>query len=145
MRRSNTLQNAGRAAAVTAEERFAHRVRLALDDSAARLPPGTLTRLALARKTALRAQPAPGARRAPVSELAAAGASEGSPRFGFARAGMVLSAIVLVGVCLAGLYQVEQDHRIQDLADLDSGLLNDDLPISAYTDHGFNAYLKQNP
>jgi len=143
MTRSNTLQAAGRAVAPTAEERFAQRVRLALDQTAARLPATTLARLALARKTALRAQPVPGARRAPASELVSA--SGGSPRFGFARAGMVVSAVLLVGVCLAGLYQIEQDHRIQELADVDSGVLNDDLPISAYTDHGFNAYLKQNP
>ena len=141
MNRSNTLQDA--AAAVSAEERFAHRVRLVLDRSAAGLPANTLERLALARKTALRAQPAAASRRVAVPELATA--SGDSSRFGFARTGLVVSAILLVGVCLAGLYQVEQDHRIQDLADVDSGVLNDDLPISAYADHGFNAYLKQNP
>jgi hypothetical protein len=132
--------------ATTAEERFVSRVRLALDESAAALPAPTLSRLALARKTALRAQLAPAVRapaRAPVSQLVTAG--DRSSRFGFARAGLVASAVLLVGVCLAGLYQFEQDRRIQDLADVDSGVLNDDMPISAYADHGFNAFLKQNP
>jgi hypothetical protein len=57
----------------------------------------------------------------------------------------VFSAIVLVGACLTGLYQFEQDRRIEDLADMDTAVLNDDLPISAYADQGFNAFLKQNP
>lgn len=128
----------------SAEQRFATRVRLALDESADALPPGTLQRLALARKAALRAQTLPQSRRAPVRELATAGVG-GSPRFGFARTGFVFSAIVLVGVCLAGLYQFEQERRIQELADTDTAVLKDDLPISAYADQGFNAFLKQNP
>lgn len=138
-------QGAGRPSAAAAEERFARRVRVALEESAAMLPAPTLARLALARKTALRAQRSPSVRRAPVSQLATADGGERSSRFGFARAGLVVSAVLLVGACLAGLYQVEQDRRIQDLADVDSGVLNDDVPISAYADHGFNAFIKQNP
>ncbi len=130
-----------------AVQRFAGRIRKALDESANALPQSTLERLALARKTALRAQTVPGLRRATVRPfvLAGAGASGGSPGFGFARTGLVFSAILLVAACLAGLYQFEQDRRIQDLADMDTAVLNDDLPISAYADQGFNAFLKQNP
>ena len=129
-----------------AERRFAARVCRALDQSADALPEATLQRLALARKAALRAQLLPSMRRAPVRQLVTAGAGMGdSSRFGFARTGVVFSVIVLVGACLAGLYQFEQDRRIEDLADVDTAVLNDDLPISAYADQGFNAYLKQNP
>lgn len=128
------------------ERRFAALIKLALDESASALPASTLERLAAARKTALRAQTFPNARAATVNQLAYAGGTTGSgDRFGFGRASLVFSAIVLVGACLAGLYSVEQDHRIQELADMDSGVLNDDLPISAYADQGFNAFLKQNP
>ena len=130
------------------ERRFVSLVKRALDESSAALPDATLERLALARKAALRAQPAASARRATVTQFAFAGGDggpAGGDRFGFGRAGLVLSAVVLVGACLAGLYQVEQDHRIQELADVDSGVLTDDLPISAYADQGFNAFLKQNP
>ena len=136
---------AGLSSAASAESRFVQRVRFALDESAAGLPESTLTRLALARKAALRAQTLPGARRAPVRESVLANAGGAHPRFGFARTGFVLSAVVLVGACLAGLYQFEQDRRIEDLADMDTAVLNDDLPISAYADQGFNAFLKQNP
>lgn len=132
--------------AADGERRFAALIMRALDESAGALPAATLERLALARKTALRAQKFPNARVATVDSLAYAGGVSGrGDGFGFGRASLVFSAIVLVGACLAGLYQVEQDHRIQELADMDSGVLNDDLPISAYADQGFNAFLKQNP
>jgi hypothetical protein len=129
-----------------AERRFVERVCRALDESANALPEATVTRLALARKAALRAQLLPEARRAPAHRFVLAGAGfDGSQRAGFARTGFVFSAILLVGACLAGLYQFEQERRIEDLADMDTAVLNDDLPISAYADQGFNAFLKQNP
>ena len=80
-------------------------------------------------------------------ELAQVNAVRGddSSRFGFARIGLVFSALLVVGACLTGLYQFEQQRRIEELADMDAAVLTDDLPISAYTDHGFNAFLKQNP
>lgn len=129
-----------------AEALFVARVRRALDASAGALPQATLARLALARKAALRAQVVPDLRLAPVTEWAGAGPSPGSSgRLGFGRASLVGSAILLVAACLAGLYQFEQERRIEELADVDSAVLNDDLPISAYADHGFNAFIKQNP
>ena len=132
---------------IDAERLFATRFCRLLDRSANALPQATLERLAIARKTALRAQAAPVARRAPVAALAFAGeaGSDGPGRFGFARTGLVLSMVILVGACLAGLYQFEQERRIEELADVDTAVLNDDLPISAYSDQGFNAFLKQNP
>ena len=130
-----------------AEDLFIARVRKSLDEGASALRPDVLARLELARKSALRAQRLPGAQVAPVTSAALAGGHglDGSPRLGFGRASVVVSTIVLVGACLAGLYQFEQDRRIAELADVDSAVLNDDLPISAYADHGFNAYIKQNP
>ncbi len=147
MKRSDLPYDSARpTAAATAESRFAARVREALDESADALPPATLARLALARKTALRAHVLPSTRRAPASRFVLASDDSGSSqRFGFGRTGLVFSAVVLVGACLAGLYQFEQDRRIEELADVDSAVLNDELPISAYTDQGFNAFLKQNP
>jgi hypothetical protein len=128
-----------------AEEIFVGRVCQALDETARALPQATLARLALARKAALRAQVVPNMRLSPVAERAPVASGGSSARFGFGRASLVGSAILLVGACLAGLYQFEQDRRIEDLADVDSAVLNDDLPISAYADHGFNAFIQQNP
>lgn len=129
-----------------AEHRFARRVCDALEASTAALPPATLERLAMARKAALRAQRVE-ASRVPAVDFAFAGRRGGRATggFGFARAGLVGSTLVLVAACLAGFYQVELQRRIQDLADVDSAVLNDDLPIAEVADHGLNAYLKQNP
>lgn len=132
-----------------AERRFAYRIRQALNESAADLPPATVERLATARKAALRAQKLPQPIRQPAwqPELARAGSGphDEEPRFGLARIGLIFSALLVVGACLTGIYQFEQQQRIEELADMDTGVLTDDLPISAYADQGFNAYLKQNP
>ena len=132
-----------------AERRFAYLIRQALNESAATLTPATLERLAMARKAALRAQKRPEPRRVAAwqGELAhvSAGRGDDSPRLGFARMGLVFSALIVVGACLTGLYQFEQQRRIEELADMDAAVLTDDLPISAYADHGFKAFLKQNP
>jgi Protein of unknown function (DUF3619) len=128
-----------------AEALFVARVRQALDESTAALPAGTLAKLALARKAALRAQPVPALRMSPVNAWATATVGPGSNSgFGFGRATLVASAVVLVAACLAGLYRFEEDRRIEDLADVDSAVLNDDLPIAAYADHGFNQFIQQN-
>ena len=134
--------------AADAERRFAYRMRQALNESAAALAPATLERLALARKSALRAQKNAEPRRIAAWQREFAYAHAGgddAPRSGFARIGLVFSALVVVGACLTGLYQVEQQRRIDDLADMDTAVLTDDLPISAYADHGFTAVLKQTP
>ena len=128
-----------------AQELFVRRLCHALDDAAGALPAATLERLALARKAALRAQHVPQMRMSPAAQLASPGLGGSSSRLGFGRASLVFTSIVLVGACLAGLYRVEQERRIEDLADVDTAVLNDDLPISAYADHGFNAFIKQNP
>ena len=128
-----------------AEQRFANKIRQALDESVASLPITALERLAMGRKAALRVQKfgAPARVFARESALADGGAS-GDTRFTFGRASFVFSLLLLVGGCLTGLFQIEQQRRIEELADVDVAVLSDDLPISAYADHGFNAFLKQN-
>ena len=127
------------------EQRFAYRIRQALNESAAAIPAAALERLAMARKTALRAQRSGASRHVLAGQAALAGSNGNrDTRFGFGRAGLVFSLLLLVGVCLTGLFQIEQQRRIEELADMDVAVLADELPISAYADHGFNAFLKQN-
>jgi hypothetical protein len=131
---------------IEAEERFAKRVIERLDGGLADVSGDRLERLAMSRKLALRAQktgrPALALLRRPAFGAGNGTLSlpQGRGRFGL---GVGLMAVVLA--CLFGIFQVEQQRRIEELADIDSALLSDDLPISAYADHGFNAYLKQNP
>lgn len=129
------------------ELRFAYKVKQALNESSQRLPAAQLERLAAARKAALHVQKPE--RRVAQSRLAllpvgAGGSLRLAPEPGFwSRLGLALSLIVLVGTSVVGLYRNEQDKRINDLAEIDTGVLVDDIPISAYADHGFNAYLKR--
>ncbi|MFX6226163.1 DUF3619 family protein, partial [Acinetobacter baumannii] len=43
----------------------------------------------------------------------------------------------------AGIYQHENAKRVSYLADIDAAVLSDELPLSAYLDHGFNAFLAE--
>jgi len=129
---------------------FAYRVRHALNETLDDLPAATTDRLAKARQMALarKKADAPLAVRVVKAELAAAGAGMGGlggfmAQFSwFNRAGVILSLLLLVAG-LSGVYHHEQQQRIEELAELDAAVLSDELPLTAYLDHGFNAYLTQ--
>lgn len=129
------------------ELRFAYKVKQALNESSEQLRPEVRERLAAARKAALQVQK-PERRvfqRAP--RLAHAGAPflagpRGEPGM-FGRLGFALCMLMLVGSAVVGLFAAETDARINDLAEIDTGVLVDTLPLEAYTDQGFNAFLKR--
>jgi len=122
------------------ELEFAYKVRRALDERSDALPPTMAARLAAARELALSRKKIEV--RAPAPTLAGAG------RLGFGRDSrswlvrLGVAAPLLAGLMLfVGLYQYEQQSHINDIADLDAAVLADELPLSAYVDHGFNAFL----
>ena len=127
---------------------FAYKVRHALNERLDELPASTTDRLAQARMAAMARKKAhvaaPLTVRASKTELAHAGGggflSQGFGWFG--RMGVAVPMLVLVAG-LTGIYHYEQQQRIADLAELDAAVLSDELPLSAYLDHGFNAYLSQ--
>lgn len=123
---------------------FAYKVRHALNDQLEHLPPATTDRLAAARKLAVarkKANPSPllAAQRA----LAGNGSSLFSSPFSFpwlGRMGVAVPLMVMVAG-LASIYQVREEQRIADVAELDAGVLSDELPLTAYLDQGFNAWV----
>ncbi|MBN3857342.1 MULTISPECIES: DUF3619 family protein [unclassified Paraburkholderia] len=130
------------------ELEFVQGMRRALDESAANLPSSTTVRLTAARKAALaRKKAEPVLVRVP--SLAAAGVGNigalpgGLPprrRSALARFALAWPLAALV----AGLFAIayfEDQQRTAELADIDAAMLSDDLPLTAYLDHGFNAYL----
>lgn len=121
---------------------FAYKVRHALNESADKLPASAVDRLSSARKLALsRKKPDAVRMRVPSVVLAGwAGNFFNEPFSWLGRMGMALPIIVLA-IGLTGLYQAEQQRRISDIAEIDALVLSDELPLSAYLDHGFNAYL----
>lgn len=128
------------------ELQFAYRVRHALDANLENLPETTTERLAAARRVALARKKAPA--RAVATQFAFAGAGgNGGVRqpkslSWLGRLGVALPLVV--GIMLfVGIYEHEHKQRISELAEIDAGVLSDELPLSAYLDHGFNAYLAQ--
>ncbi len=103
------------------------------------LEPAQAERLAEARKLALsRAR----FQQAPALVPAWAGAISGmTERSVFGVRYMIPVAALVFG--LIGVTYMHNGSPSNDIADIDAGLLTDDLPITAYLDTGFDAWLKR--
>lgn len=136
------------------ERRFVHAVRTALNESAGQLPPDVRDRLAAARRTALAHKKAevPSTVHSPALAMSGVGSVsfeiEGEAPSPLQRAaallrrlGLLWPTIALVAG-LAGIYQWQQQQRVDELAEVDAAMLLDDLPLAAYADQGFHQYLK---
>ena len=121
---------------------FAYKVRHALNEQLDHLPASTVDRLASARKIALsRKKSQPVAMR--LLQRAFAGGGNSATEVSLLnKMGVAIPLLALV-VGLAGIYQVEEEQRIAEIAELDAAVLSDELPLTAYMDEGFNAYLAQ--
>ncbi|WP_454763429.1 DUF3619 family protein [Cupriavidus campinensis] len=135
------------------ERRFAREIRSALDASADAVPADIAERLAAARRMALAAKKAEVP--ATVPQLALSGrqgsildAEDDTPlhRAGawLRRLALLWTLVVLVAG-LTGIYQWQQQKRVEELADVDAAMLLDDLPPTAYADQGFHVFLKHDP
>jgi hypothetical protein len=124
---------------------FGARVCGQLDQGAAELPQQAAQRLYAARNAALQRQAAP----VPIAALPHAGLGQwfgNSWHAGqrYYRGALAFLALA-VGVAGVQLWQnVEQaNEQATELAAIDSELLSDELPPSAYTDPGFLKWLQQ--
>ncbi|MDB5853153.1 MAG: DNA-directed polymerase specialized sigma subunit [Herminiimonas sp.] len=125
------------------ELNFAYKVRHALNEHLDNLPADTTARLAAGRAKALACKKSDAPVRARMPQVAFAGEMGNffkEPLSWFRRLSFAVPAIVLVAG-LFGIYHLEQQQRISDTAEIDALVLSDELPLSAYLDHGFNAYL----
>jgi hypothetical protein len=118
----------------TIDTNLAYKVRHALNEQLDTLPDATTSRLAAARAAAMARKKAD----APVR----AGFKFGNffSHTGMGRIAVAIPLFALVAG-LAGVYQHEQKQHIADMAELDAAVLSDELPLTAYLDDGFNAYL----
>ena len=129
------------------EINFAYRVRHALNENLDQLPAATSSRLVAARQLALSRKKPDAARRVVVPRLATTHGADGDGFFSrplswIGRMSVALP-VVIVFAGLVGMYQVEKRQHIVELAEIDAMVLSDELPLTAYLDHGFNAYLAQ--
>jgi hypothetical protein len=128
------------------ESQVARTVRAALDASLG-LAPETAARLKVARERALERH------RAVAGDLAFAGAGRSGGLPG--GASQVLTRILLPAAFLVaaaiGLQQWQEARRaahqfaqqVAEIEEIDTGLLTGDLPIKAYLDEDFQAWLKR--
>lgn len=122
------------------EHQFAAGVIRYLDFGVDRLEAGPRERLLAARNAALacyREQPAP------VAGLAwagPAGAWMSGQRWTSARHLVTISVLVLA---LVGVAYWQSTVPVNELAEIDTSLLSDELPINAYLDKGFDSWLKR--
>jgi hypothetical protein len=125
------------------EIKFANKIRQALNEGA-RLegPAGAAVaeRLRAARERALTLKKP---ERAPAfgwARMTSGGGLIGG--FGDFSLRVLLPTLLLIAG-LAAIYNWQQEQRAADIEELDSRLLTDDLPIDAYLDRGFEAWLKK--
>jgi hypothetical protein len=122
------------------EREIAKKITGYLDRGTAELRAGTVYKLQLARQEALARLAEP--QRA--SELVLAGAGGGTPggRRLLADARIWVGVLLIVGGALS--YQYWQSvQQARDIEETDAAILTSELPIEAYLDRGFQAWLKR--
>lgn len=120
------------------EREIADKIKVYLNRGAAQLRPGTLYKLQLARQAALARVTEPRT----ANELVLAGAGLPAPRRALADLRIWLGILLLVGgVASYQYWQTVQQAR--DLEETDAAILSSELPIEAYLDRGFQAWLKR--
>ncbi|MFC3110372.1 DUF3619 family protein [Undibacterium arcticum] len=124
---------------------FAYKVRHALNENLDNLPASTADRLASARKIAMSHKKQDNPPRLLATQQRTVVAGGAGRHFGdsfdwLGRIGIALPLLALVAG-LIGIYQFEEQKHISDTADIDAAVLSDELPVSAYLDHGFNTFI----
>lgn len=117
------------------EQALAHQICRHLDRGTEQLSYRVAERLAAARALALKKVDSP------VPSRAATADPEAKPPLWWRiTATTVPMALLVVGVFLVDA--VQQEQSVAELAEVDSALLTDDVPLVAYADHGFGVYIR---
>ena len=136
---------------LSAQDRFARNVTARLSEGSAALPHDISERLRIARMQALAHRKQVVIRSSTV--VASQGGGTAALTFGsphgndspswWTKFAAMLPLVALVAGLLT-IYAVQNDLRADELAEVDTALLTDDLPTVAYTDPGFVEFLKAN-
>lgn len=128
------------------DAQFGRQVASLLDEGLARVDEDVVTRLQVARKSALGVASAPRHARALALALAGSGSAGGNGglREWFAGPRLWL-ALGMLALAISGVTLTEfgADADSNATADLDLAILADDLPVTAYIDNGFDTWLKR--
>ena len=127
------------------ELRFANKLRQALSESARLEGPRGIAiaeRLRAARERALAQRRTVREPAFALARVSTSGVIGGFGGFGGFSLRLLLPTVLLVAGLLS-IYSWQQDQRAADVEELDAQLLTDDLPLDAYLDRGFEAWLKK--
>lgn len=117
------------------ENEFGYKARQILNQGLDVLDRGVAVRLHQARQVALDSQ------RVPVRGLRLAGIGSGVELAFFSNVRSLLAVMALT-VGATGTYYWNAFEQVQEYEEIDSALLVDELPPSAYLDRGFHAWLE---
>lgn len=118
------------------ELHFAYKIRQYLNRGLGELPAATVNRLQDARQRALAQQKVS----VHQSVLAGAGGFVQQRLDNLDLRQVLLALVVVLGIATYTYWYADQS--VNEMAAIDSALLSDDLPIAAFTDRGFDAWLK---
>jgi uncharacterized protein DUF3619 len=122
------------------EQELAQRIIGRLEDGLSQLDAGTRERLVAARRVALARY-----REAPVRVPGLIPAGPVGHFLGQHAFGTSVAAVTALVIATAGVVYWQSVAPNGDLADVEIGLLTDELPINAYLDKGFDSWLKRSP
>ena len=123
----------------TDDKEIAARITTYLDAGTKELKSGTAYRLQQARAAALARLQDP--MRSPEAALAGAGGTLGGTRPFYAQIRFWIG-VALIAAAGFGWQQWQVYQAINEAEEIDAQLLSSDLPIDAYLDRGFQAWLK---
>lgn len=121
------------------EDRYASRVRLALNHGLRDISPASARRLEAARHLALSRQ------KQTAPQMAVANGSSSGFHFRFAPDNRHLRQILAVLALLLGMwisFYMDSNRYVGEIEEVDSALLSDDLPPEAFMDNDFFEWLK---
>jgi Protein of unknown function (DUF3619) len=130
------------------QQRYAARLVSRLSDGTANLPHDVTERLRAGRERALAQRKITATQ--PLNNLVLAfgtgsgTGSSGDGKFSFWNALVSALPLVALVVGLIAINVVQSDLRANEVAEVDTALLADDLPPAAYADPGFLQFLKAN-
>lgn len=124
------------------EHELAKGIARILDHGVENLEPGARERLLAARNAALSHY-----REKPEAVQGLAWAGDVLARFSEHRLYNARNVIAVAAMmlALAGIAYWQSNGTTNELADIDTGLLTDELPLNAYFDKGFDSWLKRSP
>jgi hypothetical protein len=117
------------------EQQFANKISQALNLSTDNLSPGVQARLQAARQEALANQ------KTRLAGLSLAGVGHFTSDVLLPQTRKLVTLIALA-VGVVGTYYWNSFQQAAENEEIDSALLSDELPINAYLDHGFSAWLE---